>query len=411
MPAVVRCPNGCKLSVPVRKLAETNQCPKCDAIFSVSIDQLDEFQANSRQVLQGFHAEEEGEVDPAVIIFLEGESTDLLTDLPSPSKSTPPPIPTTETATPHKVDPSPDSKQDERPIPSPGDAVPVESSDHPIPDVHFPEPTPLPASLPTPKAPKESPGPDAKGGSVTPSHPVGGSTSAGSTSSGSAFTAENLQPPIPPLPAGLAAGVPMGELLQDDEGALEQGSTSPQQTEASTHAKAGDRIPLLLRWLDDKENPGVHHNREIRWKAYSLSWAMVVIGIFLIGPVIYTMLQWIGKDYHLPLGRWSFLLIFFAAFQLLYGFFLFQIPDWTTTRFVSYLMLVMTVFSSCLLAVALLSQGGNGFFDFLELSVLSKGRVAGWLAVMSIIFGLMSYLCGRTTQTWIREESRRTVSA
>ena len=133
---------------------------------------------------------------------------------------------------------------------------------------------------------------------------------------------------------------------------------------------------------------------------------MVVIGVLLLGPVMYTMMQWVGKDYHMPLGRWSFMLIFFSAIQFLYAFFLFQLPDWSSTRFVSYLMLLMTVMSSFMLAVAYLSQESNNFFNFLQLSVTNQQLVCSWLTVMSIGFGLMSYLCGRTTQNWMEEEKR-----
>ena len=90
---------------------------------------------------------------------------------------------------------------------------------------------------------------------------------------------------------------------------------------------------------------------------------MVVIGLFLLSPIVYTMVNWIGKDYHQPLGRWSFFLLFFSSVQFLYAFFLSQIPDWSTTRLVSYLMLTMTVFATFLLSIALLGTSDSGFFS------------------------------------------------
>ncbi|MEC9093577.1 MAG: hypothetical protein VX438_12770, partial [Planctomycetota bacterium] len=179
------------------------------------------------------------------------------------------------------------------------------------------------------------------------------------------------------------------------------------EEQAKRESIANRSVKLFSRWLTDEENPGTFQNAENCWKAYALSWALVIIGIFLLGPVIYTMLGWIGKDYHLPLGRWSLLLVFLSAFQFLYAVFLFQIPDWTTTRLVSYLMLAMTVFSTCLLAITLLSQENSSFFKYLQLSIVDKGKISSWLTVMSIGFGMMSYLCGRTTQQWMKEESRR----
>lgn len=182
-----------------------------------------------------------------------------------------------------------------------------------------------------------------------------------------------------------------------------------EETISQARSSQGSIFDFVNPWVINEENPGVIHNKQICGRAYSLSWAMIVIGTLLLGPVIYTMIGWIGKDYHLPLGRWSYMLIFFSAIQFLYALFLSQIPDWTSTRFVSYLMLGMTVFTTFLLSVSMLSGSDSSLFRFLELSISERGKVSGWLLVMLIGFGMMSYLCGRTTQTWMEEETRRAV--
>ena len=182
-----------------------------------------------------------------------------------------------------------------------------------------------------------------------------------------------------------------------------------EETISQARSSQGSIFDFVNPWVINEENPGVIHNKQICGRAYSLSWAMIVVGTFLLGPVIYTMIGWIGKDYHLPLGRWSYILIFFSAIQFLYALFLNQIPDWTSTRFISYLMLGMTVFTTFLLSVSMFSGSDSSLFRFLQLSISERGKVSGWLLVMLIAFGMMSYLCGRTTQTWMEEEARRAV--
>lgn len=345
MPAVVKCPNGCKLRVPARKLFDTFPCPKCSASLFVSKDQIDLHEAEPNVVLHANLSSDLVEVVSDDIIFLEGESSHLLVEVIEESE---------ELLSSGSQTPEPPPVVDQQP----SDQVFADEADRHLIDSEILHPE-------------------------TISH-------------------SNLM-----VPANQSlAETSMAEVdksLEDEE--TEINRLEKKLAQAQKDRQGG--TPFFSKWFEHPDNPGVVQNKQNRWKAYSLSWAMVIIGIFLFGPVAYTMIQWIGKDYHLPLGRWSYLLIFFSAFQFLYALFLFQIPDWTTTRFVSYLMLVMTMFSTCMLAVALLSQESNNFFNFLQLSIVNKGQVCGWLTVMSIGFGLMSYLCGRTTQLWIKEESRR----
>lgn len=391
MPAIVRCPNGCKLQVPVRKLFDNFQCPKCSSSLFVSQNQIDRFQDDRKHILKANLSSDLVEISSEDIIFLDGESTNLLVDVSDEL--------------------SKKNQADQNPEPPP-------VVDHTPSDIVF---TNESKSLAQPITPDLKPGQLPTVPDPTPDQ-----------QNQKAVAKKQLEPrppvqpepgihsqPIPPLPPGtpqikeLPPAVPQPTDSNSGVGAKQSAinKSAPDQADSKTDLnnrsqKTNQPATWIDRFFNDPENPGVLHRLEKRWKAYSLGWAMVVIGIFLLGPVIYTMLQWIGKDYHLPMGRWSYLLIFFSGFQFLYALFLFQLPDWSSTRFVSYLMLLMTVMSSFMLAVAYLSQEANNFFNFLQLSVVNKNLVCSWLTVMAIGFGLMSYLCGRTTQQWIGEEKR-----
>ena len=389
MPAIVRCPNGCKLQVPVRKLFDSFQCPKCSNSLFVAQNQIDEFEKNRKHVLEANLSSDLTEISSADIIYLEGAPADLLVEVVEENQKT---------------------------APEPPPVV-----DHSVSDAYF-------ANETDPFA-KPVPPPIQTGPSESNIEKPGLSELTDSTD-----LVEEVPPPISVPAAETASAAPSDHAMANDSAKLEpenkavskssQSNSRSKKTKESNsgsgmgkHDSRPDPVTqsvaavdppkdFLIRWFSNSENPGVEHRSENRWKAYSLAWAMVVIGVLLLGPVMYTMMQWVGKDYHMPLGRWSFMLIFFSAIQFLYAFFLFQLPDWSSTRFVSYLMLLMTVMSSFMLAVAYLSQESNNFFNFLQLSVTNKQLVCSWLTVMSIGFGLMSYLCGRTTQNWMEEEKR-----
>lgn len=348
MPAVVKCPNGCKLRVPISKAFDAFQCPKCKASLWIPTAETERFQANPKSVIQATLSSEISDVISDDILFLGGTRDDNEKDVTDPSEVR------NEIAT---AGPTPNSIPAEIPV-----TVVLPNSNE------FVNSDPEELILP-PVIPGASP-------------------------------AETIEP----VQENQAFQV-LTQSINEEESKIHD----LEKTISDARSNHRSMFGFMKQWFTNEENPGVSHNKQISGRAYSLAWAMIVIGVFLLGPVMYTMIGWIEKDYHLPLGRWSYMLIFFAAIQFLYALFLSQIPDWTATRFVSYFMLGMTVFTTFLLAISMLSGNDSSFFRFLELSVTERGKVSGWLLVMLIGFGMMSYLCGRTTQSWMEEESRRVV--
>lgn len=337
MPAVVKCPNGCKLRVPASKAFDSFQCPKCSASIRIPPDETERFQSNPKSILNATLSSELVNFVSDDILFIDGSRDDDGVKNPSSahtSKNVVPP------------------------------EIPVE---HSQPNLNT---SPIETVIVPPMIP---------------------SVKAGDDLADPAKEKEAI------------------EVLTKSIDKEESKIRELEETISQARSNHGSMLDFVNQWINHEENPGIVHNKQICGRAYSLSWAMIVIGTFLLGPVIYTMIGWIGKDYHLPLGRWSYMLIFFSAIQFLYALFLSQIPDWTSTRFVSYLMLGMTVFTTFLLSVSMLSGSDSSLFRFLELSISERGKVSGWLLVMLIGFGLMSYLCGRTTQSWMEEEARRVV--
>ena len=348
MPAVVKCPNGCKLRVPISKAFDAFQCPKCEASIWIPTAETERFQANQKSVLQATLSSEISDVISEDILFLGGTRDDNEKDVTDPSEVR------NEIAT---AGPTLNSNPAEIPV----TVVLPNSNEFGNSD---PEELIIPPAIPGPS------------------------------------TAEAIEP----VQENQAFQV-LTQSIDEEESKIHDLEKTISDARSIQHSTFG----FMKQWFTNEENPGVSHNKQISGRAYSLAWAMIVIGIFLLGPVIYTMIGWIEKDYHLPLGRWSYMLIFFSAIQFLYALFLSQIPDWTATRFVSYFMLGMTVFTTFLLAISMLSGNDSSFFRFIELSVTERGKVSGWLLVMLIGFGMISYLCGRTTQSWMEEESRRVV--
>lgn len=374
MPAVVHCPNRCKLQVPVRKLFESFQCPKCKVTLIVSQEQVDFFQEDRTHILEANLSSDLAEMVSDGVLFLEGSSDEFQTQAQGSQE---------EISTPDGLLQSSSSENPPK-LESDGGAI----SPPPIP--HLAESDLVSAEVQT----------------------------SGNDAPDLADTSPKKQRPVW-QPTGLETDVGEDDLTKKSQvlpKPLEFDGLGESPGKAGPMEEPSSRKTRLERWgesilgnLTDSENPGVIHSLEISWRAYSLAWAMVVIGLFLLSPIVYTMVNWIGKDYHQPLGRWSFFLLFFSSVQFLYAFFLSQIPDWSTTRLVSYLMLTMTVFATFLLSIALLGTSDSGFFRFLQLSVMEKGKICGWLLIMVIGFGMLSYLCGRTTQSWVEDESRRAI--
>ncbi len=103
-----------------------------------------------------------------------------------------------------------------------------------------------------------------------------------------------------------------------------------------------------------------------------------------------------------PWERWAYGVMLISALQLVYAFFLYQVPDRSAVWVVSGMMLLVTSGYAMLLGIRLLAPDQNQLLTWLDLegNHFSSGQEAGWCLIMVLSTGVLSYLAGRTSARW-----------
>ena len=108
---------------------------------------------------------------------------------------------------------------------------------------------------------------------------------------------------------------------------------------------------------------------------------------------------WLGGR---VLEAWALAIILVTILQLVYLLYLLQLPDYSSLRMVSLLLLLISTSYALVLAVRLLASQGNGIMEMLGLdsNAFSSSQESLWCFLMTILTGVMSYVAGRAASRW-----------
>src|SRR5262245_58983280 len=144
------------------------------------------------------------------------------------------------------------------------------------------------------------------------------------------------------------------------------------------------------------------------YPAYWLGGA--VIGSALVGivPAIMEIADYVhyarGPGTML-VARWALLLLLTGLVETAYGIYLIQLPDWTSVRVVTVLLLAIGAMHAMALAVVLVADPGGWLVGNAGLQLadkLSGGKAALWCLCMVSVSTLLAFFAGQLAASWRR---------
>lgn len=124
------------------------------------------------------------------------------------------------------------------------------------------------------------------------------------------------------------------------------------------------------------------------------------MGMVLILPALLAWSGWTVLPVEPTGSRWIFIMIFLGALHIVYGIFLFQIPEraalWSVSLFLLFVACVHGVFT----AGTWLDKGNGRVSHFLQLPPTETPMVTLWCFLNLIFSAILCYLCGRLAIRW-----------
>lgn len=165
------------------------------------------------------------------------------------------------------------------------------------------------------------------------------------------------------------------------------------------------KVPVSETTLDKRvavtQKPGMKPNPEQTRTVKYLGLALVISALFGAFPGLLDLKDHLRAMNSPGVAVWANIQFLACALQLVYAFYLIQVPDWSSVWVVSCLAALLTAIYAMLLVVALLADEQSQIISLLELGAVSQsGKVAGWCFVMLLIVGLIAYFSGKIGQRW-----------
>lgn len=145
---------------------------------------------------------------------------------------------------------------------------------------------------------------------------------------------------------------------------------------------------------------GVDHAPAKRWSAYYLAISVIFVGLFNMAPAFYEGFQAFGLDPPRPLARWAYAALVLGLVQIVYAFYLIQLPDWGSVWVVAIFSLATTTLYAALVSAVILGTQDSNLLESLHLSYVSRKKAILWCTIMLSLSALLTYFCGRVGIRW-----------
>ena len=155
---------------------------------------------------------------------------------------------------------------------------------------------------------------------------------------------------------------------------------------------------------------GVEHDRDKRRLVLHLGLSIAATAVVGALPAVLALAEQFGTESFLPTERWIQVLLFITGIQIAYALYLVQLPDWSSVRVVSLVLMLVTAAYAMVLGVAIMSKEQSHIVRALDLiGRLQGGKALSWCFLMLCLTGSVAYFSGRIGVRWYRAE--RTVHA
>jgi hypothetical protein len=374
MPIKIVCQCGRQLIVPDQRAGRAVQCPKCNQRVEVPGERLPD-PPRVESVAKPAAAAVSEPVAPKAVAPTPVSPAPKKAALPKP---TPPPrAPTIETV---KAPPAPPPPVREKaaaptppPVPPPPPAIELpkietaRSAPPPLPDVQLPK-----IELAKPPAP-------------TPPPP-------------SAPKVELLPPPAPQRAEPSTPSVPASVHLPAAVAAKFAAAPIPKATEPEKPKEPEkEKEPLVSTRM------GYRPDAEKINAAYVLTMLLVLLGFTSLAPGVYDIVRYLRDTDSGAVGRWVFIVFFLGLMHFAYGFYLGQLPDWSSAWVLTGVTLLQAAVYAAVLTALYLTGGQSQFVEGLDLRrYVDNGHARAWCFVMMCLTGMAAYFCGRVSIRWRR---------
>ena len=184
-------------------------------------------------------------------------------------------------------------------------------------------------------------------------------------------------------------------------------SEKSQETNAghTTSARAQGRLGQFLAPFRTGMTRGVEHDRDKRRLVLCLGLAIAATAALGALPAVLALVEQFGTESFLPAERWVQTLLFITGIQVAYALYLVQLPDWSSVRVVSLVLMLVTAGYAMVLGVAIMSKEQSHIVRALDLiGRLQGGKALSWCFLMLCVTGAVAYFSGRIGVKWYRAE-------
>ena len=409
MPLRVRCKCGETLTMPDNKAGMEVMCPLCDQLITIP---------SSRKVVPPPPPKPEAPVaakaTPPAVPATHPKSKPVVP--PPLKKAVKGPKPGREAAVAKDSAPPPKSKTPSGGVASDGDASRSGKKDSPKP---VPKPrtlaeqqVPSPAKPPGPPPRKSATTDKAKSDSNPSVKAKQKSEPAQKHHHEEEQRNEEKQAPVPPplkrdsksqSPVAAPKHPPVAPPAASPSPKTSPVSPAKTPPAISTAVAAGDNVPADPK-PDPRENVrGVEHDPGKKWTVYQLGACLAVLACVGMIPGILEVVRHTQDFDSRGIERFAYFVFFFSGIQLIYAFYMVQLPDWSTARVVMVVSALVSVLYAISMGIALMGGNDNAIIAAFGLSAQqTAGYVSMWCCLMTLLMSLLTYFLVRTSLRWQR---------
>jgi hypothetical protein len=146
---------------------------------------------------------------------------------------------------------------------------------------------------------------------------------------------------------------------------------------------------------------GVEHDPAKRLTVYLLGLALSVLALASSYPAVMEIVRHVRDPLSPGVENWAYLALLVCGIQLIYAFYLVQLPDWSSVWVTMIATSLVAVFYAVGMGMSLMARPDNELLAMLGLtSWHAAGHLSLWCLLLTLLTALLSYAMVRTSVRW-----------
>jgi hypothetical protein len=146
---------------------------------------------------------------------------------------------------------------------------------------------------------------------------------------------------------------------------------------------------------------GVEHDPAKRLTVYQLGFALAALALASSYPAVMEVVRHVRDPLSPGIESWAYLLLLISGVQLVYAFYLVQLPDWSSVWVTMIVTAVVAVLYASGMGMSLMARPDNEIIAALGLTQLHDGGyLTPWCFISTLLTALLSYMMVRTSLKW-----------